>query len=125
MKKTEKIVLLVFSLILVFTLGFGVGRRSRSGDVLVVTQKNETAPDTVRTEATEQTEDRSASTQININTADVEQLALLPGIGEVLAGRIVAYRKAHGPFEKVSELMEVQGIGQGKLDAVKDMIKVK
>lgn len=60
---------------------------------------------------------RSASAQptVNINTATSEQLQLLPGVGPALAGRIVAFREANGPFEKVDELAAVQGIGDKSL----------
>ncbi len=56
---------------------------------------------------------------VNINTATAQQLATLPGIGEVLAARIVAYRKEHGPFASVDGLLEVEGIGAGKLAKLK------
>jgi competence protein ComEA len=60
-----------------------------------------------------------ASGKININSATAEQLTKLPGIGEVLGARIVAYRKAHGPFKSVEGLLEVEGIGEGKLAKIK------
>ena len=44
----------------------------------------------------------------------------LPGIGEVLAGRIIAYREANGPFETVEDLLEVSGIGEAKLAELED-----
>jgi competence ComEA-like helix-hairpin-helix protein len=48
---------------------------------------------------------------VNINTADVAQLALLPRVGEKAAQRIVDYRAEHGPFKKATDLMQVKGIG--------------
>ncbi len=50
--------------------------------------------------------------QVDINSAGVSELAKLPGIGEQLAKRIVAYREENGPFEKAEELMNVRGIGE-------------
>ena len=50
-----------------------------------------------------------------VETADEAELDTLPGIGEALAGRIIAYREANGPFETVEELLEVSGIGEKKL----------
>lgn len=53
---------------------------------------------------------------VNINTATPQQLAYLPGIGETLAERIVAYRTERGPFVRVADLRLVKGFGgDGKL----------
>jgi len=49
---------------------------------------------------------------LNINEATVLELQALPGIGPVFAKRIVEYREKHGPFQKTSELMNVEGIGE-------------
>jgi competence protein ComEA len=57
------------------------------------------------------------------NTATAEQLDTLPGVGEVTAGRIVAYRTAH-PFTSVDELLEVPGIGQRRFEQLKDLVTV-
>ena len=60
--------------------------------------------------------------QVNINTATVEELINLPGVGEVLAERIVAYRQEHGAFCAAEELMEVNGIGESKFADMKEWI---
>jgi competence protein ComEA len=60
---------------------------------------------------------------LDLNTATVEQLDTLPGVGEVTAGRIVAYRSAH-PFTTVDELLEVPGIGQRRFEQLKDLVTV-
>jgi DNA uptake protein ComE-like DNA-binding protein len=57
---------------------------------------------------------------IDLNRASVVQLRRLPGIGEVLARRIVAGR----PYSSVEELLRVEGIGGKKLDAIRGMVKV-
>jgi competence protein ComEA len=54
----------------------------------------------------------AAELQVDINAAGVTELAKLPGIGEAVAKRIVAYREENGPFEKAEELMNVRGIGE-------------
>lgn len=59
---------------------------------------------------------------LDLNTATEAELAELPGIGEELARRIVAYREENGPFATVEELLEISGIGQGKLDALTDRV---
>ena len=61
---------------------------------------------------------------VDINTADVEEFDQLPGIGTVLAGRIIAYREANGPFETVEDLLEVSGIGEAKLAELEGWITV-
>jgi competence protein ComEA len=50
--------------------------------------------------------------KVNINAASVSQIAMLPRIGEKVAMRVLDYRKAHGPFAKPENLMEVKGIGE-------------
>lgn len=62
---------------------------------------------------------------LDLNDASEEELAEMPGIGGELARRIVAYREEHGAFETVEELMEVSGIGQGKLDGLKGRVTVE
>lgn len=54
---------------------------------------------------------RAATTALDLNRADATQLDALPGIGPVLAARIVEHRRQHGPFRQVEELLAVPGIG--------------
>ncbi|MEX0698624.1 MAG: ComEA family DNA-binding protein [Acidimicrobiia bacterium] len=61
---------------------------------------------------------------ISLNRADVTQLQDLPGVGPVLAERIVAYRDANGPFQTVEDLLDVPGIGEAKLAAIRDVVTV-
>jgi competence protein ComEA len=56
---------------------------------------------------------------VDINSADVTELMLLPEIGETLARRIVESRASHGPFRQLSDLRRVRGIGPKKLEAIR------
>lgn len=62
--------------------------------------------------------------KININVADVGVLSELPGIGEVLAQRIVDYREANGRFSQLQDLKNISGIGDTKLSAIMEYITV-
>ena len=61
---------------------------------------------------------------IDLNSATAEELTVLPGIGPALAERIVEYRREHGEFETVEELIHVSGIGEAKLTELKDRVTV-
>jgi competence protein ComEA len=59
---------------------------------------------------------------LDLNTATLEQLDALPGIGPTTAQKILDYRQAHGPFHSVAELDGVPGIGQGRLEQLKGLV---
>lgn len=62
--------------------------------------------------------------KIDINRAETWLLEALPGIGEVLAQRIVDYRSENGPFRRIEDLLKVSGIGTAKFEQIKDYITV-
>lgn len=61
---------------------------------------------------------------IDLNTATQEQLETLPGIGRELASRIIAYRQEYGPFVAKEQIMDVDGIGQGRYDKIEAYLTV-
>jgi len=61
---------------------------------------------------------------LNINTASASELEKLPGIGKVIAERIVTYRAEYGPFRRAEHLMMVRGISDRKFRAILPMIAV-
>ena len=63
--------------------------------------------------------------QVNINTATVETLASLDGVGEIKAQAIISYRKENGPFQSADDLTAVKGIGQRTLEKNADRVAIK
>ncbi|MEX2430042.1 MAG: ComEA family DNA-binding protein, partial [Patescibacteria group bacterium] len=61
---------------------------------------------------------------VNLNTATLEELDTLPGVGEATAEKIIDYRDAFGPFGSVDELLEVSGIGEAKLEKLRERVTV-
>lgn len=62
--------------------------------------------------------------RVNLNTADAAALDTLPGVGPATAANILAWRDEHGRFESVDDLLDVGGIGEAKLDAIRDLVTV-
>ncbi len=61
---------------------------------------------------------------VNINSASVDELQTLHGVGPAIAHRIVEYRQEHGAFKNAQELVEVRGIGEAKYQKFKNQISV-
>ena len=68
--------------------------------------------------------ERASAQKIDINRADPWLLEALPGIGEVLAQRIVDYRSENGPFRIVEDMLKVSGIGSATLEQIRDYVTV-
>jgi len=83
----------------------------RSGDQIVVP-----GPDTKA--------ESSEGGPIALNRASANDLEELPGVGPVLAERIVAYREQNGPFIEIEDLLQVGGIGEAKLASIRDLVRV-
>lgn len=124
MKKPKIHILVVLAAVFAaFTLGLLLGRNSHHGPVTL------SIPPAMQTEPAETTADtlptaEPVSFPIDINTAGKEEFMALPGIGEVFAERIVDYREAFGAFSNVEALLNVEGIGEKRLEEILEYITV-
>lgn len=67
---------------------------------------------------------RTTNGKVHLNQASASELDSLPGVGPVIAERIVTYREEHGPFESIEDLLDVPGIGEAKLADLRDQVQV-
>ncbi|WP_244286200.1 ComEA family DNA-binding protein [Cellulosimicrobium cellulans] len=98
-----------------------LARTVTDGEQIVVPRPGEAVPATGSAPPAAGT---AADGTVDLNTADAAALDALPGIGPVLAERIVAWREENGPFTTVDELGEVSGIGPAVLADVRDLVRV-
>lgn len=115
LQRAEKIWLLITALCVTAAVAVTAAGRTASGaaDAVLVPMSVSTAP-----------VQSAAGEKLDLNTATAAQLEALPGIGEKLAQRIIAYRAANGPFEDADNIMEVPGIGAGKYEQIRDSVTV-
>ena len=62
---------------------------------------------------------------LNLNTATLRELETLPGVGPVLARRIIDFREKKGGFRRVEELLVIPGISERKWKLIKDLVEIK
>lgn len=127
MKKPKVHILVAITLAFAaFTAGLYLGR---SADAAPVTVSVSAAMQTLPPETTQPPDKPTEETEgihfpIHINRAEKEEFMALPGIGEVLAQRILDYRAEHGPFHTVEELMKVEGIGKKRMEEMLELITI-
>jgi competence protein ComEA len=109
--------------------GLSLAALLRDGDKLYVPAEGEAAPRPAS--AVEEPASRSgpgiavdSSFPLNINTATVEALQTLPGIGPKIAQAIADHRQANGPFTTIEEIVQVKGIGEATLAKLRELITV-
>lgn len=119
-----------------FLIGMYVGRSISGADIHISVQPSTEATEqtssslpneTAATPAATATSDLTPSQptgKININTADLQTLMTLDGIGEVYAQSIIDYRNANGPFANIVDITNVSGIGTKRFEAIMDSITV-
>ena len=111
MKNGRFILLGVILLSVCFVLGVFWGRNS--------IHSYQKIPQNTQTES-----QASADYLLDINTASKAQLLMLPGIGDVIADRIINYRSEFGNFQSTDDLLKVEGIGEKKLLEIEKLISV-
>ena len=127
-----KLSMMVVTMALVFWIGWSVPQ-SRHGEDLLgrgsvqsakLDSQRATGPAALTADAAEQRSRRSASVKLDLNMATEQEIESLPGIGPVLAGRIVEYRQSRGAFHTVDQLRHVKGIGKKKFDRIRMLVNV-
>lgn len=130
MKKQGIPVLLIITIMFAaFTLGYFVGYNRRSSPVTLsipgsmqTVPAESTAP--AEMEPAETNSQPEVSFPIDLNTAKAEEFMALPGIEEVLAQRIIAYREENGGFTCVEDILNVEGIGKKRFEEIVNLITI-
>jgi competence protein ComEA len=101
-----------------------LARQVTDGEQIIVGQSPPTPPANAPPATPSTGGGPSALTPVNLNTATLDQLDALPGVGPVLAQRILDYRTQNGPFTTIDQLQEVPGVGPKKFDSLKPHVRL-
>ena len=101
-----------------------LARRLRDGEVVVIAALQETrgSPEPPSRPIDDGRIDEDSPARININVAAAAELEELPGIGETLAARIIAFREENGPYRSVDDLIHVEGISARTIEELRDLV---
>ena len=121
-KASQYSLVLVTCAFIVFIAGIFWGRRSDYH--LSAHNENSTQSTSIPDALVAYSKEIYINGKMNINAAAKEDLTLLPGIGDELAQRIIAYREKNGRFTEIDELLLVEGIGNNKLSKIEEYITV-
>lgn len=115
-------------------IGLNMARRVTDGEQIIVgivaapgqpaAMGSSVSSPTTAKPPTDSGNDSAPGALVDLNTATVEELDALPGIGPVMAAAIVAWRDAHGRFSSVDQLGEVDGIGPARLEKLREHVRV-
>ena len=116
MKKGSAVLLAFSAVFFALIIGIFIGRNTGARQIHNLVEYEQPCTNAI-------TADES-DPRLNINDLSAVQLQSIPGIGEVLAQRIIDYRNANGPFTDISQIKNVSGIGEKRFEGIKDFITV-
>ena len=138
-KKSQLLLALLALLTMVFSIGFFIGRQSIPYEVAAQTEHAVKQTDELPAQEESDKPDAAAENEaeaeeaaqpeitypLDLNRATLEELMTLPRIGEKLAQRILDYRAQYGRFSAPEQLMDVEGIGEGTFEGLRDLVTVE
>ena len=122
----DRVVLILAAAVLLLMVGwFAVEQTKQSAPWRVEVERNDRAEASVSTGHSDHPDSMLGGEVIHLNTAPLQDLERLPGIGRTKAQAIVDYRQEHGPFQSVDDLLQISGIGPGTLEELRPYVTVE